>query len=455
MSTTFDCPTGPVAGIDTHTDTHTVAVISDTGRHIATDTFPATNPGYVAISEFMATYGVTTVGVEGTSSYGAGLTRHLRTQKYSVVEVLRPTRAVRRRDGKSDPVDAVAAARQVLTGEALSIPKDTSGPVESLRGLQITRRQLVMTAAKLMTTIKSLLVTAPDEIRRRYSAMSTLVMVEALSRCRPSADLADPRNGVLLALKTLATTYRDLQKQGTQLEKHISILVEMINPHVTSIFGCGSVVAADLIVSVGDNPGRIHSEAALAHLCGAAPIPASSGRTHRHRLNRGGDRRANSALHRIALVRMHHDQRTRDYVAKRTKEGLSKKEILRCLKRAIVREVYRVLCLGQAVLPTGRACQVVCVWGLVYRYLSKRSGKATAIWLMACFQPDTRAPSMSLPAVLETRLPCFALLAARLSSMLQIINHSVFRADSSLVNCTLLRVALRSSLLKDSMEFVV
>ncbi|HCG2987997.1 TPA: transposase, partial [Corynebacterium striatum] len=205
-----------------------------------------------------------------------GLTRHLRTQKYSVVEVLRPTRAVRRRDGKSDPVDAVAAARQVLTGEALSIPKDTSGPVESLRGLQITRRQLVMTAAKLMTTIKSLLVTAPDEIRRRYSAMSTLVMVEALSRCRPSADLADPRNGVLLALKTLATTYRDLQKQGTQLEKHISILVEMINPHVTSIFGCGSVVAADLIVSVGDNPGRIHSEAALAHLCGVAPIPASS-----------------------------------------------------------------------------------------------------------------------------------------------------------------------------------
>lgn len=354
MSTTFDCPTGPVAGIDTHTDTHTVAVISDTGRHIATDTFPATNPGYVAISEFMATYGVTTVGVEGTSSYGAGLTRHLRTQKYSVVEVLRPTRAVRRRDGKSDPVDAVAAARQVLTGEALSIPKDTSGPVESLRGLQITRRQLVMTAAKLMTTIKSLLVTAPDEIRRRYSAMSTLVMVEALSRCRPSADLADPRNGVLLALKTLATTYRDLQKQGTQLEKHISILVERINPHVTSIFGCGSVVAADLIVSVGDNPGRIHSEAALAHLCGAAPIPASSGRTHRHRLNRGGDRRANSALHRIALVRMHHDQRTRDYVAKRTKEGLSKKEILRCLKRAIVREVYRVLCLGQAVLPTGQ-----------------------------------------------------------------------------------------------------
>ncbi|MGP5162401.1 Mobile element protein [Corynebacterium casei] len=354
MPTTFECLTGPVAGIDTHTDTHTVAIISDTGRHIATDTFPATNLGYKAISEFIATSGVTTVGVEGTSSYGAGLTRYLRTQKYTIVEVLRPTRTVRRRDGKSDPVDAVAAARQVLTGEALSIPKDTSGPVESLRGLQITRRQIVMTAAKLMTTIKSLLVTAPDEIRCRYSAMSTLVMVESLSRCRPSADLADPRNGVLFALKTLASTYRDLQEQATQIEEHISILVEIINPHVTSIFGCGSVVAADLIVSVGDNPSRIHSEAALAHLCGVAPIPASSGRTHRHRLNRGGDRRANAALHRIALVRMHHEQRTRDYVTKRTKEGLSKKEILRCLKRAIAREVYRVLCQNQTATSSGQ-----------------------------------------------------------------------------------------------------
>lgn len=149
-------------------------------------------------------------------------------------------------------------------------------------------------------------------------------------------------------MKTLATTYPDLHKQVAQLEEHISTLVEMNNSQVPSIFGCGYVVAADLIVSVGDNPSLIHSEAALAHLCGVAPIPASSRRTHWHRLNRGGDRRANTALHRIALVRMHHKQRTKDYVAKRPKEGLSKKEFLRCLKRAIAREVYRVLCLGQS-----------------------------------------------------------------------------------------------------------
>lgn len=158
MSTAFKSPTGPVAGIDTHT----VAIISDTGRHIAPDTFPAANVGYAAFSEFIATSGVTTVGVEGTSSFGAGLTRYLRPQKHSIVEVFRPTRSVRRRDGKSDPLDAVAAARQVLTGDGLSIPKATSGQVDSLLGLQITRRQIVMTAAKPLTTIKSLLVTVPD-----------------------------------------------------------------------------------------------------------------------------------------------------------------------------------------------------------------------------------------------------------------------------------------------------
>ena len=174
-------------------------------------------------------------------------------------------------------------------------------------------------------------------------------MVETLCHCRSSADVTDPRNGVIIALKSLATTYRNLHKQGAQLEERISILVETINPQATSILGSGAVVAADLIVSARENPGQIHSEAAITYLCGVAPLPASSGRTYRHRLNQAGARRANAALHQIALVRMHYDQRTRDYLAKRTNQGLSKKEILRCLKRAIVREVYRVLWLGQSV----------------------------------------------------------------------------------------------------------
>ncbi|GAB3595877.1 Transposase IS116/IS110/IS902 family protein [Corynebacterium faecale] len=344
MTTDITTAHSTIAGVDTHTDTHTVAAVTATGQHLATETFPATRTGYTHLTEFLSNHGVCTVGVEGTNSYGAGLTRHLIDRGYPVVEVLRPTRSIRRRDGISDPVDALAAARQVLTGEGLSTPKDSTGPVESLRALHIARKQLVSTTAKLITTIKSLLVTAPDDIRVRYSTMTNHRMINALVACRPSLDLIDPRNGVLTSLKILATTYRALRKQVDELETRIAALVAVINPHVSNIVGCGPIVVADLIISIGGNPERIHSEAALAHLCGAAPLPASSGRTNRHRLNRGGGRRANSALYRIAVVRMRCDQRTKDYVARRTAEGLSKKEIIRCLKRAIVREIYRVIC---------------------------------------------------------------------------------------------------------------
>lgn len=334
----------PIAGVDTHTDTHTVAAVTATGQHLATETFPATTSGYTHLAKFLNAHGVGTVGIEGTNSYGAGLTRHLVDAGYTVVEVLRPTRAVRRRNGKSDPVDALAAARQVLTGEALSIPKDSTGPVESLRTLHITRKQLVSTTVKLMNTIKSLLVTAPDDIRARYTTMTNHALIIALSRCRPGADDHNPANAVASSLKILATTYLQLRRRCDELEARISSLLSRINPYVSNIVGSGPLIAAELIVSIGENPERIPSEAALAQLCGVAPLPASSGRTTRHRLNRGGDRRANSALYRIAVVRMGCDQRTKDYVAKRTAEGLSKKEIIRCLKRAIVREVYRVVC---------------------------------------------------------------------------------------------------------------
>lgn len=345
---TFDIA-GPVAGIDTHTDTHTVAIVTETGKHLATDTFPTTSNGYRHVTEFLTAHRVTVVGVEGTNSYGAALTRHLIDHGHVVFEVLRPTRALRRRDGKSDPVDALAAARQVLTGQVLSTPKDTTGPVESLRMLQITRHQLVATAAKLVTLIKSLLVTAPVTVRQRYATMATPTLIMTLSRCRPPADVTDPINGTLISLKSLATTYNMLRAQCDELDNKITDLVEVINPGVTQVFGCRALTAAELIVSVGENPQRIRSQAALAHLWGVAPIPASSGRTNRHRLNRGGDRQANAALHRIVLVRMCHDERTRDYVQRRTKEGLSKREIMRCLKRAIVREIYQVLCLGRPV----------------------------------------------------------------------------------------------------------
>lgn len=337
-------PSTPVAGVDTHTDTHTVAAVAATGQHLATATFPATTSGYAQLALFLHTHGVDTVGVEGTNSYGAGLTRHLVDAGYTVVEVLRPSRAVRRRNGKSDPVDALAAARQILTGEALSIPKDSIGPVESLRTLYITRKQLVATTVRIMNTIKSLLITAPDDIRARYSSMTNHAMVLALSRCRPQTDDHAPAHTVVSSLKILAATYLQVRERCDDLEARISALVSSIKPYISNMVGSGPLIAAELIVSIGENPERIPSEAALAQLCGVAPLPASSGRTTRYRLNRGGDRRANSALYRIAVVRMRCDQRTKDYVAKRTAEGLSKKEIIRCLKRAIVREVYRVVC---------------------------------------------------------------------------------------------------------------
>lgn len=277
MTTDIDLSASPVAGVDTHTDTHTVAAVTPTGRHLATETFPTTRPGYTHLAEFLSKHGVGAVGVEGTNSFGAGLTRHLIDRGYTVVEVLRPARSIRRRDGKSDPVDALAAARQVLTGEGLSTPKDSTGPVESLRALQITRKQLVSTTAKLITTMKSLLVTAPDDIRTRYATMTNHALVNALVYCRPSSDVTDPRNGVLTSLKILATTYRALRVQCDELETRIAALVSVINPHVINIVGCGALVSADLLISIGDNPERIHSEAALAHLCGVAPLPASSG----------------------------------------------------------------------------------------------------------------------------------------------------------------------------------
>ncbi len=179
--------------------------------------------------------------------------------------------------------------------------------------------------------------------------MTTDTLIRTLSRCRPPTDLIDPANGALASLKSLATTYNRLRTECAELDAKIADLVETINPEMVQIFGCGTVTAAELIVSVGDNPKRIRSQAALAHLWGVAPIPASSGRTNRHRLNRGGDRQANAAVHRIVLVRMRHDERTRNYVQRRTKEGLSKKEIMRCLKRAIAREIYQVLCVGRSV----------------------------------------------------------------------------------------------------------
>lgn len=345
--------TGLVAGVDTHTDIHTLAILTAHGAVVSTATFTADGRGYAALIDALAAAGpVRGIGVEGTNSYGAGLTRALQSAGHTVLEVLRPTRQVRRTKGKSDPVDAVEAARTVLSGRGISIPKDTNTAAESIRFLLGARKRFVSSMTSISNAIKALLITAPESVRARYRDMDTDALLRRLAGSRPGSDLAGPADAAGLALKTMACAHQELSDRVAGIETQLHELVKAHHPALLDVYGVGTLVAAQLAVTAGGNPGRIRNEASFAALCGAAPIPASSGRTNRHRLNRGGDRQGNAALHRIALVRMRHDAKTRAYVERRTHDGKSKKEIIRCLKRAIVREIYRAL-----TSPAGRAAQ--------------------------------------------------------------------------------------------------
>lgn len=342
-----------VAGVDTHADTHTLALVTAQGGVVETATFAADADGYTALAAMLeaAEATIEKVGVEGTNSYGAGLTRALTAAGYTVYEVLRPARRVRRRHGKSDPIDAVAAARTVLSGDGAGEAKDTTGPVEAVRLLLTARTQLVTTMTAISNTINSLLVTADESVRDAYRRRDTPTAIKHLAACRPGNG-DSPAAACLYALRSLARTHREASAHADELEKRMHRILAEHYPRLLAIYGAGTIVAAQLAVTAGGNPERIRNEAAFAALCGAAPIPASSGKTTRHRLNRGGDRRGNAALHRIALVRMRFDPATRAYTERRTGEGKTKKEILRCLKRAIAREVYTALQHTAAPAPT-------------------------------------------------------------------------------------------------------
>ena len=337
-------PPGLVAGVDTHQDTHTLAVLTAQGAVIATSSFPADQQGYNDLTAHLDRIGpLTAVGVEGTSSYGAGLTRTLRQAGYDTVEVLRPSRRVRRHHGKSDPIDAIAAARTVLSGDGVSQAKDTTGPAEQLRLLLAARTRLVSAATAITNSIHSLLTTAPEPLRQRYRRLDTPALITRLARTRPTRTITTPQQAATSALHHMARTHQDLHHRAERLNQQMHHILTTHYPGLLAVYGAGTTVAAQLAVTAGGNPGRIHNEAAFAHLCATAPIPASSGKTTRHRLNPGGDRRANAALHRIALVRLRHDPTTKNYANRRTQEGKTTKEIIRCLKRAIAREVYRAL----------------------------------------------------------------------------------------------------------------
>ncbi|MGW1811919.1 IS110 family transposase [Streptomyces sp. NPDC002078] len=336
--------TAVVGGVDTHTDFHQAAVIDSIGRHLATQAFPTTPDGYRRLLDWLCSHGdVIAVGVEGTGAYGCELARYLRQNQITVIEVDRPDRRARRASGKSDPIDAFAAATAVLTGRAGGTPKAHDGIVEAIRTLRVVRRSAVKARTQTINQIRTLIITAPGEVREQLRALTPAELIKHLARSRPGTQTHDPACAVKVALRRLARRHQYLTAEIDDADAELEALMTQAAPELVALPGVGIETAAQLLITAGDNPERLTSEASFAHLCAVAPVPASSGRTNRHRLNRGGDRRANHALHMIALVRMRYDQRTQAYVTRRTAEGMSKKDILRCLKRFIAREVYKYL----------------------------------------------------------------------------------------------------------------
>ncbi len=331
-----------VGGVDTHRDTHVGAVVDSTGRLLGSALFRADPAGYGQLVAWMASWGrVSRVGVEGTGSYGAGLARHLLGTGIDVVEVNRPNRQLRRRQGKDDHTDAEAAARAALSGEAAAVPKSGDGPVEWIRMLALTRRSAIKARTQAANQIHSVLVSAPEPLKAQLRGMNLKARVRVCARFRPSGESSV--SYAKLALRRLARRYQVLDTEIAELNIEIRRLCAKANPALLAAKAVGPDTAAALLVAAGDNPERMNSERSFAALCGVSPVQASSGRTVRHRLSRGGNRQANSALWRIATNRMRTDPATKEYVARRQAEGKKRTEIIRCLKRHIAREVYRLL----------------------------------------------------------------------------------------------------------------
>jgi transposase len=336
-------PPRVTVGVDTHKDLHVAAARDQLGRRLATTQVQATSAGYATLLGWARSLGqVQAWGVEGTGSYGAGLARFLASHGQRVLEVNRPDRATRRRRGKSDPVDADAAARAVQAGEASGIPKAQDGIVEMLRALRVARQTAVKARTQAINAIKALLVTAPAELREHLSTLPTSRLIHKAATLQPGT-LATPTAATMLALRGLGQRYQHLDAEITLLTGKLDTLTAKATPKLRALLGVGPDSAAALLICAGDNPSRLRCEAALAALCGSSPVEASSGKTRRHRLNRGGDRQANAALHRIVIVRLRWHQPTRDYLIRRTAEGKTKKEIIRCLKRYVAREIFAVL----------------------------------------------------------------------------------------------------------------
>ena len=335
---------GVTGGVDTHADVHVAAAIDHNGGVLGIESFNADRVGYETLAGWLAGFGpITRIGVEGTGSYGVGLARFLATTGIEVVEVDRPNRQIRRKHGKSDPTDAVAAARAALSGQASVTPKARNGPVEQMRVLLVARRSARQQRIQTLNQLRHLVLTAPDEIRVRFKDRYKTGLVTEAAAMRPrkgSDPVAFTTNTVI---RDLARRVKHLNAEMGTIDHVLIALITKTAPSLLELYGVGPDTAASLLVTAGDNADRIGSERAWAHLCGVTPIPASSGKTIRYRLNRGGDRNANAALYRIVLTRMSSHDETRRYVTRRRTEGLTTTEIMRCLKRYVARQVYKHL----------------------------------------------------------------------------------------------------------------
>jgi transposase len=336
---------GITGGVDTHADVHVAAAVDHNGGLLGVESCPADLAGDESLLGWLTGFGrVTRIGVEGTGSWGVGLARFLADKDVEVIEVDRPNRQARRKQGKSDPTDAVSAARAALSGEASVTPKGRNGPVEQIRVLLVARRSAREQRIQSLNQLRHLVFCAPEEIRIRFKDRYKTGLVNEAASMKPrkgSDPLAYTTN---LMIRNLARRVKRLNDEMREVDRMLTGLIIQTAPSLLEFYGVGIDTAASLLVAAGDNPDRVHSEGSWARLCGVAPLPANSGKVNaRYRLNRGGDRQANAALYRIVLTRMSSDEKTRRYVARRRSEGLSSGEIMRCLKRYVARQAFKHL----------------------------------------------------------------------------------------------------------------
>ncbi len=334
-----------VGGVDTHKDLHVAAVVDDNDQVLGTQSFATTRQGYKLMLTWMRSFGdLQRIGVECTGSYGAGLLRYMQAAGVDVLEVTAPDKLDRRRRGKNDDFDAQSAAHAAFAKRRTVTPRSRDGMVESLRVLKVCRKTAVQARRIALQIIQTTIVCAPDRLRDLLRNMTRMKLIRTLAAWRPDlTGYRDVEEAYKIALKSLARRYLELHDEVADLDDMIEAIVTDLAPELIARNGVGLNSAAQLLLTAGDNPERLRSEASFAALCGVSPVPASSGKTTRHRLNRGGDRAANSALHIIAIGRLRLDPKTQEYVARRIAEGHSKLEAIRCVKRYIAREVFNII----------------------------------------------------------------------------------------------------------------